>query len=84
MVANGGLQEGQGNRMKTEMVVAFLEWEAYALEHGYSVKDSGDGGHSVYKRGRPIPVANCPSHLDAICVAYDLAKGYQTAGRQMA
>lgn len=36
--------------MKTEMVVAFLEWEAYALEHGYFVKTAGMAG-TLYTSG---------------------------------
>ncbi len=62
--------------MNTAKSREFLELEAYAREHGYIVKDSKDGRHYVYKRGPPLPVADCLSHWDAVRVAYDLAKAF--------
>jgi len=64
--------------MKNDEVREFLELEAYAREHGYIVKDSQAGWHYVYKQGKPFPLADCLSHWDAVRVAYDLAKAFQT------
>ena len=64
--------------MKTAEVNEFLELETYAREQGYIVKDSRDGWHYVYKRGTPLPLAECLSHWDAVRVAYDLAKASAT------
>jgi len=64
--------------MDTAKSNEFLELEAFARDHGYVVKDTRDGWHYVYKRGTPLPLAECLSHWDAVRVAYDLAKAFST------
>ena len=64
--------------MKSGEVREYLEQETYAREHGYTVKDSKDGLHYVYKQGTPFPLADCLSHWDAVRLAYVLAKASPT------
>ena len=70
--------------MEADEVHAMMVLETYARERGYLVQDSEAGWHYVYKRGKPFWLAECLSHWDAVCLAYDLARGIPRAQPQMA